>query len=123
MSTSGRIPGGAAIGVTGLLVLALTLGSPPDPVDAKESCGTYESTSIYERAKVVAIRGVSCSKALRVAKRFDQDSEEIDGWDCGLAHDDLPRLFSCGKGGSGSGPLQDRPNALVARGVGQPDGG
>ena len=28
-----------------------------------KSCGTYASTSIYDRAKVIAIRGVGCNKA------------------------------------------------------------
>jgi hypothetical protein len=84
----------------------------------RKSCGTYKSTSAYDRARVIAIRGVSCPRARRVAKRFDRKGKELARWQCGLAHDALPRLFSCGKGGSGS--LQDSPHALVAKGVGEP---
>jgi hypothetical protein len=83
---------------------------------AKRSCGTISSTSTYPRAEVIKIRGVSCGKARKVARRFDHEGKELGSWKCGLAHSDPPRIFSCGRG-PGHGDLRDRPHALEARGV------
>jgi hypothetical protein len=100
------------------LLLALSLWAPEDAL-ARKACGKISSTSVYDKAKVIAIRGVGCSKARKVARRYDQDSKQTGNWQCFLAHDDLPRLFSCGRGGA-SGDVRKWPHALVAKGVGQP---
>jgi hypothetical protein len=101
------------------LTLGLALWAPDDAL-ARERCGKISSTSDFEQAKVIAIRGVGCKKARRVARRFDHKGEETGRWQCFLARDeDLPRLFSCGRGGE-SGDVRDWPHALVAKGVGQP---
>jgi hypothetical protein len=106
-----------AAGYVGFL-LALALWAPEDAL-ARKACGKISSTSVYDMAKVVAIRGVGCSKARKVARRYDHDSKQTGSWQCALAHDDLPRLFSCGRGGD-SGDVRKWPHALVAKGVGQP---
>ena len=86
----------------------------------RQSCGTYASVSIYPKAKVTKVRGASCREALKVAKRFDHKGVAKGKWTCGYGHGGR-RLFSCGYGGSG-GNLAHYPHALVAKGVGQPDG-
>jgi hypothetical protein len=99
-------------------LLSLALWSADDAL-ARKGCGKIGSTSIYDKAKVIAIRGVGCSKARKVARRYDQRSKQTGGWQCFLAHDDLPRIFSCGRGGE-SGDVRKWPHALVAKGVGRP---
>jgi hypothetical protein len=101
-----------------LVLLGLALLWPADAL-ARKRCGKISSTSTYEQAKVIAIRGVGCSKARRIARRYDHDGKQTGRWRCSLAHDDLPRLFSCGRGGE-SGDVRDWPHALVAKGVGEP---
>lgn len=82
----------------------------------RRSCGTISSTSLYRYARVVAIRRVSCPTARRVAKAYDSRGRILGSWRCGLAHDDRPRLFSCGSGGS-RGDLRKFPRALEAVGT------
>ncbi len=65
---------------------------------------------------MVAIRGVRCRVARRVAKAYDSRGGQRGGWRCGLAHSDRPRLFSCGAGG-GRGDLRKRRRALEAVGT------
>jgi endonuclease YncB( thermonuclease family) len=62
----------------------------------RRSCGTIDSTSLYPFARVVAIRGVSCRRARRVARVYDHDGRSPGRWRCFLAHADRPRLFACG---------------------------
>jgi hypothetical protein len=108
-----------AAGAAGLaLIAALLLSMAVSPATAHKACGTYKSDSIYPRARVVVIRGVACSRARRVAKHFDHSGSPPGRWQCGYAHGGGRRLFSCGRGGSGS--LQDRPHALKAKGIGRP---
>ena len=106
-----------------VLALALTLplalaaeGLGSTAESARRSCGTISSTSVYDRARVVAIRGVTCRRARRVARAFDHRGVERGRWQCALAHGDRPRLFSCGWPASG-GDLRDSPHALTAVGV------
>lgn len=118
----GRLPlaGIILVALVGQLSLDTSLADDSTAAAGEETqCGTYRSTSIYARGRVVAIRGVNCEKAREVAKRYDHRGRQIDGWRCGLAHGGGRALFSCGKGGS-SGDLRDWPRALVAKGVGQP---
>jgi hypothetical protein len=106
--------------VVALAVLAITgAGAAPAQPKERTDCGKYDSTSIYPRAKVIAIRGVGCRDARRVAKRYDHKGQAIEPWECFLAHGGGRRLFSCGYGGS-QGDVRDFPHALVARGVGEP---
>ena len=108
------------------LVLALTLvlaasatGHAPGATATKRrSCGTIATTSIYMRAKVIAIRRVSCRRARQVALAYDRDQRQLGRWRCGLAHSDLPRLFSCGAGPPSTGDLRKRRYALEAVGSG-----
>jgi hypothetical protein len=104
-----------------LVALALaaipTAGSPASPARAKEDCGTYKSTSIYDRGRVFAIRGVKCRKARKVAKKYDHKFTAPGPWKCALAHGKGKALFSCGYGASG-GNIRDWPHALVAKGAG-----
>jgi hypothetical protein len=109
-----QIGGSAAIAV--LTVIALLAGAP-ERADAAKRCGTYNSTSSYERARVVAIRGVKCKRAVRIARSYDRRFVTPGSWVCGLAHGGGRRLFSCGAGGK-SGDLRDWPHALKALGVG-----
>ncbi len=88
---------------------------------AKTDCGTYRTTSVYEKGRVLAIRGVSCRKARRVAKTYDHDFEAPGRWKCALAHGGGRALFSCGDGDK-SGNIRDWPHALVAKGVGKAEG-
>ena len=83
---------------------------------ARRSCGTITSTSTYDRARVIAIRGVTCRRARRVARAYDHRGEQVGRWRCALAHDDRPRLFSCGWPATG-GDLRDARHAITARGV------
>jgi hypothetical protein len=83
---------------------------------AREACGQYNSTSLYAKGKVVALRGVGCRKALNVAKHFDHTGDlTIGHWRCAYAHSDLPNLFSCGWPAHGN--LRQAAHALLARGV------
>jgi hypothetical protein len=108
------VAAGAGLG----LIAAFLLSIAVSPATAHKACGTYKSDSIYPRARVVVIRGVTCRRARRVAKHFDHSGSPPGRWHCGYAHGGGRRLFSCGRGGSGS--LQDRPHALKAKGVGSP---
>jgi hypothetical protein len=99
-----------------VLVLPAVAQAQQAETSARRSCGTISSTSTYPYARVVAIRGVSCWTAGRVAKRYDSRGTTPRGWSCALAHNDPPRLFSCGSGG-GSGDLRLRPRALEAIGT------
>jgi hypothetical protein len=93
-----------------------TLGSSAD----RRSCGTYNSDSVYARAKVFAIRGVGCHRALRVAKRFDHNGIAPGPWHCFLGHSGR-RLFSCGHPAPAGGPITHASHALLSRGVGVAD--
>jgi hypothetical protein len=117
MAVRSRYSGALLAGcVLALLAAAMWL---PGDAHARKGCGKISSTSAYDKAKVVAIRGVGCKKARRIARRYDHDSKQTGTWQCFLAHDDLPRLFSCGRGGE-SGDVRKWPHALVAKGVGEP---
>jgi hypothetical protein len=84
-------------------------------------CGTFASTSSYPTARVRALRGVRCARALDVAKAFDKSGKQLGKWRCALAHGGGTDLFSCGKGGH-RGNLRKWPHALVAKGEGAPTG-
>ncbi len=100
----------------GLLAALAVPVSPGQSLARSTGCGKIESTSIYAKAKVIAIRGVGCRKARHVAKRFDHSGDlKIGRWNCALAHDDLPNLFSCGWPPDGN--LRQADHALLARGV------
>ena len=107
-----------------VLALAGAVLAPPVGAGAGEeataakrrSCGLITSTSIYRYARVVAIRGVRCRVARRVAKGYDNRGRQLGGWRCGLAHGDRPRLFSCGAG-PGRGDPRKRRRALEAVGT------
>ena len=88
------------------------------PKREKTDCGKIKSTSIYDRARVFAIRGVDCDVAVKVAKKFDHKSVEIPPWVCGLSHGSGRTLFSCGYGDD-SGDIRDFPHALVVKAVGK----
>ena len=64
-------------------------GRPEDAL-ARKACGKISSTPVYDKAKVVAIRGVGCPKARKVARRYDHDSKQTGSWQRALAHVDLP---------------------------------
>jgi hypothetical protein len=113
------MPGFRIALVAGFLGLVLALTLWVEDALARKTCGKISSTSVYDKAKVIAIRGVGCAKARKVARRYDHDSKQTGSWQCFLAHDDLPRLFSCGRGAE-SGDVRKWPHALVAKGVGQP---
>jgi hypothetical protein len=78
-------------------------------------CGTFSSSSIYGTARVIALRGVGCGRALDIAKSYDRDGKLLGGWRCGLSHGGGPYLVSCGKGGQ-RGNLRKWPRALLAKG-------
>jgi hypothetical protein len=88
---------------------------------AATDCGTIASTSIYPMARVTALRGVGCGRALEVAKAYDKSGKQLGSWRCALAHGGGTDLFSCGKGGK-RGNLRKWPHALVAKGEGSPTG-
>jgi hypothetical protein len=109
-----------ALGFAALLASQST-ATAPAVSSAKTDCGTYSSTSTFDRAKVIAIRGVKCRKARKVAKRYDHRGTAPRPWKCALAHGGGRSLFSCGYGES-SGDIRDWPHALIAKGVEQPSG-
>jgi hypothetical protein len=106
----------SAVALTCALALPAAAQAQQADASKRRSCGTISSTSTYPYARVVAIRGVSCWTAGRVAKRYDSRGTTPRGWFCALAHDDRPRLFSCGSGG-GSGDLRTWPRSLEAIGT------
>jgi hypothetical protein len=108
---------GLAAGLALLVaVVAVSASASADTAGRRHGCGTISSTSIYARAKVIALRGVGCRKARNVAKRFDHTGDlAIGHWRCALAHSDLPNLFSCGWPATGN--LRQAEHALLARGV------
>ena len=98
-----------SLAARGILVAALMLTAvggpsaaapssegPPAETAARKSCGIYASTSGYRRARIIAIRGVGCTEARRVAIRYDRTGRAPRPWRCFLAHHDRPRVFSCG---------------------------
>ena len=101
-------------------MLATAGGAPGDAIGKRQACGKFDSASIYPKAKVIAIRGVGCGEAGRVAKKYDHKGVAKGKWECALGHGGR-RLFSCGHGGA-SGNLADFKHALVAKGVGSPNG-
>ena len=113
---------GAAAALITIVVLAASgaQASPGDggrvPAKAKD-CGTYDSTSIYDRAKVVAIRGVGCKKAEEGRPPLRPEGEGDRPRRCALGHDTRV-LFSCGHPQGGN--LRDADHALKAVGLGQP---
>ena len=83
---------------------------------ARETCGQYNSESIYSKAKVIALRGVGCRKARNIAKHFDHTGDlAIGHWRCAYAHSDLPNLFSCGWPANGN--LRQAAHSLLAKGI------
>jgi hypothetical protein len=88
----------------------------PAASGAKTDCGTYDSTSTFDRGQVFAIRGVKCRKARKVAKKYDHKGTAPGPWKCALAHGGGKALFSCGYGES-RGNIRDWPHALIAKGV------
>jgi hypothetical protein len=104
------------VGVAVLSLVAALLGALPSPAEARTNCGKINSTSTYEKAKITAIRGVSCDKAIEIARRFDHKGKTTGKWECFLAHGGGTRLFSCGKGDD-QGDVRDWPHALTAKGV------
>jgi hypothetical protein len=84
-------------------------------------CGTIASTSAYPLARVTALRGVGCARALDVAKAYDKGGKQLGAWHCALAHGGGTDLFSCGKGGH-RGNLRKWPHALAAKGESAPTG-
>jgi hypothetical protein len=107
-----------ALGFAALLASHST-ATAPAVSSAKIDCGTYNSTSTFDRAKVFAIRGVECRKARKVAKKYDHRGTAPKPWECALAHGGGRALFSCGYGES-SGDIRDWPHALISKGVTQP---
>jgi hypothetical protein len=104
-----------------LAVLVTIVWAPPHAAAERRSCGTYASDSVYPLARVFAIRGVGCQKALRVAKQFDHKGHAPGPWQCFLGHGGR-RLFSCGHPPpAGGGPITHARHALLARGVGAAD--
>jgi hypothetical protein len=108
------IPIGLALAA--LLVLSASAPATQLRAAASKSCGTYASTSFYKKARVIAIRGVGCRDAERIARRFDH-GRSTGRWRCGLAHASGRRLFSCGYPPK-SGDIRKWRHALEARGVG-----
>jgi len=98
------------------LLLPATGSSDAGVHAARKSCGTIASTSTYDRARVVVLRRVKCKRARRVARRYDRTGTTAAPWQCGLAHGDGRRLFSCGWPEQ-PGDIRDRRHALVAIGV------
>src|SRR4051794_29583354 len=88
---------------------------------APTDCGTYPSTSVYGLARVKALRGVRCGRAVEIARAYDKNGKQLGKWRCALAHGSGTALFSCGKGGR-TGNLRKWPHALIARGEGAPTG-
>ena len=109
--------GTTALALAGAMLAPPAIAAPGDEVSVsnRRSCGLIESSSIYKFARVIAIRGVSCPTARRVAKAYDNRSRQLGSWRCGLAREQ-PRLFSCGAG-AGRGDLRKRPRALEAIGT------
>jgi hypothetical protein len=101
--------------------------SAPRPVSAQRTgyestdCGTFDSSSIYTTARVIALRGIGCTRALDVARAYDHNGKLLGHWRCALAHGGGTDLFSCGKGGR-RGNLRRWPHALLAKGEGTPAG-
>lgn len=93
-------------------------GTPSATTSKRRSCGTIPTTSLYKRAEVIAIRRVSCRRARQVAYAYDKRQRTLGSWRCGLAHSDLPRLFSCGAGPPSSGDLRKRRYAFEVIGSG-----
>lgn len=102
------------------LLSALAIGAGASDTASRErtDCGTYRSTSIYEKARVFAIRRVDCDVAIRVAKKFDRRSVEISPWACGLSRGAGRALFSCGYPEQ-PGDIREFDHALVAKAVGK----
>jgi micrococcal nuclease len=81
----------------------------------RRSCGTIASMSAYPFARVVAIRGVRCRRARRVARIYDHQGRSPGRRRCFLAHRDRSRLFSCGYPPTG-GDIRRARHALEAIG-------
>src|SRR5262245_51541806 len=106
----------AAIALAFAALAGQSTAAAPAASGAKTDCGTYDSTSTFDRGQVFAIRGVKCRKARKVAKRYDHRGTAPRPWKCALAHGGGKALFSCGYGES-SGDIRDWPHALIVKGV------
>src|SRR5215218_7009798 len=101
------------------LALSLLATAAPATADApahatRKNCGTYKSSSTFSRARVIAIRGVGCREARRVARRYDHTGNSTAPWQCFLAHGGGRRLFSCGYPATG-GDIRESKHALTVR--------
>ena len=112
----GRTAALVATGVLAAFPAAAATHSDEEASTARKGCGTYSSESVYPRARVIAIRRVGCEEARRVAIRYDRGRRVPSPWRCFLAHDDRPRLFSCGYPPRG-GDIRDSRYALEVVGL------
>lgn len=100
--------------IAALLALSVGMVAAGGSAQASRSCGKVSVFGSNET--VVAVRGVSCSKARSVARGFGREDLPR-GWRCGQAHAPFDRAngievhASCGKGGSGD--LRKRPHSLL----------
>lgn len=70
-----------------------------DPVSIKKECDTI---SIYDVPTTIAvIRGVSCTKAVKIAQRWAAGSS-IDPWQCFVAREGEDHKLACGAEGAGN---------------------
>ena len=62
------------------VALALVLTPAGAATVKRDGCGRFKSASVYEKAKVIAIRGVDCGEARRVAKKYDHKAVAKGNW-------------------------------------------
>ena len=108
-------------------ILVLALCALPGAATAgdghakRQDCGKFSSASIYPKAKVIAIRGVDCGEARKVAKKYDHKGVAKGKWECFLGHG---AVGGCSRAATAArrATSRDFPHALVAKGVGSPNG-
>ncbi|MGE5636002.1 MAG: family 43 glycosylhydrolase [Nocardioidaceae bacterium] len=82
-----------------------------------EACGPITLASARTTGRLVAVRGVTCTAARRVAAAYAEKGRAPKGWRCFRARNGPTRLFSCGKGGL-VGDVRHWPAALEVQAVG-----
>ena len=91
----------------------------PRPVSAQRAgyvsvnCGTLPSPST-STSSVIALRAVSCGRALAVARAYDRDGKLLGDWRCARDPGGAPSAFSCGSGPH-RGDLRNAPHALLVK--------
>lgn len=115
MTTKPNTSFATALAIVLALVVITPAGASPTPKPAVRACGTLGAAG-GDVLRVYALRGVTCGKALRVARVFSTTPTAPAPWHCltgtGQRYRAKAVSFACGYGSRG--PVMKRRHAFVA---------